>query len=61
MKFIKTKTLVRNNNNKYYGLYYTVFKNKDEKELVHNQYENDYFNFNDIVHNQYIGRKINKF
>ena len=26
-----------------------MIKNKDEKEIVDNQYESDYINFNDIV------------
>ena len=33
----------------YYDLYYTVIKNRDEKEIVDNQYENDYINFNDFI------------
>ena len=45
----------------YYDLYYTVIENRDDKEIVNDRYEdneNDYVNFNDIVHNHYIGRKI---
>ena len=41
----------------YYDLYYTVIKNWKEREIEDNQYENDYINFNDILPNQYIGRK----
>ena len=43
----------------YYELYYTVIENRDEKEIVDNQFENDFINFNDIVPNHYIGRKTN--
>ena len=38
----------------YYDLYYTVIKNRDEKEIVDNQFENDYINFNDIIPNNNI-------
>ena len=42
----------------YYDLSYTVIKNRDEKEIVDNQYENDYINFNVITTpNHYIGMK----
>ena len=42
----------------YYDLYYTVNKNRGEKELVDNQYENDDINFNDfITPNHFIGIK----
>ena len=47
----------------YYDLYYTVIKNRDEKDNVDHQNENnenDYINVNDIVPNQFIGRKNNK-
>ena len=33
MKFLKTKPQVKNINNNYYDLYYTVIENRDEKEL----------------------------
>ena len=33
--------------------------NEEQKEIVDDQYENDYINFNDIVPNQYIGIKNN--
>ena len=43
-----------------YDLYYTVLKNRDDKEIVNNKdedNEND-FNFDDfITPNHYIGRK----
>ena len=39
-------------NNNFYDLYYTVMKNRDEKEIVideiHNN-ENDYNNFDDFI------------
>ena len=42
----------------YYDLYYTFIKNRDEKEIVNNQNENDYFDFNDIIPYHYIGIKV---
>ena len=40
----------------YYDLYYSVIKNRDEKEIVNN--ENDYINFTDvIIPNLYVGIK----
>ena len=50
-KIFQTKPRVKNMTIIYYDLYYTVIKNRDEKEIVDNQYENDYNNFNDIVPN----------
>ena len=55
LNILQTKPQVKNMKINYYGLYYTVFKNRDEKEIVDNHYENDYINFNDIVPNHYIG------
>ena len=60
MKFLQTKHQVKNMNINYYDLNYTVIKNRDEKDNVDHQYENnesDYINFNDIVPNHLIGRK----
>ena len=34
MKFLRTKPQVKNLNNKYYDIYYTVFKNTADKENV---------------------------
>ena len=51
MKFLQTKPQVKNMNNNYYDLYYTVIKNRDENKDIDNQYENDendYINFNNI-------------
>ena len=57
MKFLQTKLQVKNMNNNY-DLYYTVIKNRDEKEIVDNQYENDYYSLNDvIIPNLYVGIK----
>ena len=45
-------------NIKYYDLLYTVIKNKDDKDLVVNIYENDYISLNDvIIANHYVGIK----
>ena len=52
MKFLQTKSQVKNMNINYYDLYYTVIKTKDENKDIDNQYEsdeNDYINFNDII------------
>ena len=58
MKFLQTKSEVKNMNFNYYDLYYTVIKNRNEKEIVDNQYENDYLNFDDfITPNHHIGIK----
>ena len=59
-KFLKTKPQFKNMNNNYYDLYFTVFKVRDEYKDIYNQHEdddNDYINFNDIVPNQYVGVK----
>ena len=39
MKFLQAKPQVKNLIIKYYDFYYTVIKNRDEKENVDNQYE----------------------
>ena len=49
MKFLQTKPQVKNMNINYYDLYYTVIKNREEKDIEDNQYENDYINFNDFI------------
>ena len=42
----------------YYDLYHTVTKNRDEKENVDDQYENDIISLNDvIIPNHYVGIK----
>ena len=63
MKFLQTKPQVKNMNKNYYDLYYTVIKNRDDNEIVADNYkdaENDFINFNDIIPNHYVGRKNNK-
>ena len=49
MKFLQTKPQVKNMNINYYDLYYTVIKNRDDKEIVNDEHEIDYINFDDIV------------
>ena len=46
MKFLQTKPQVQNMKFIYYDLYYTVIKNRDEKEIV-NVNEKDSINFID--------------
>ena len=58
MNFLQTKPQVTNKNINYYDLFYTVTKNRDEKEIVHNQFEKHFKNFIDIVSNHYVGKKI---
>ena len=42
----------------YYDLYYTVIKNRNEKEtLIDKDNENDYINFNDFIPNHYVDIK----
>ena len=58
MKVLQNKPQVKNMNINYFDLYYTVIKNRDEKEISDNKYDNDYINFNDfITPNYYIGIK----
>ena len=61
MKLLQIKPQVKNMNIIYYNLYYTVIKNRDEREILDDQYEineNDHINFDDfITPNHYIGRK----
>ena len=57
IKFLQTKPHIKNMNIKYYDFYYTVIKNRDEKEVVDNQYENDYINFNYVIPNNNISIK----
>ena len=51
MNFLQAKPQLKNMNNKYYDLSYTVFKNRDVKEIVDDQYKNGFINFNGIVPN----------
>ena len=57
MKFLQTKPQVKKMINNYYNISYTAIKNRDEKEIVDNEYKNDYINFNDNLPNDNIGRK----
>ena len=61
MKFLQTKAQIKNMNIKYYDLYYTVIKTRDENKDLNNQYNNDekdYININDfIIPNQNISRE----
>ena len=61
MKFLHTKLQVKNMNINYFDLYYTVIKNRKEKEnVIGEDDENDYINFNDfITPNHNSGRKSN--
>ena len=58
MKFPQNKPQVKNMNNNCFDLYYTVIKNRKEKETVDKQYENDFISLNDvIIPNHYVGTK----
>ena len=61
MKFLQTKSQVKNMNINNYDLYYTVIKTRDESRDIDNQYENDYNDYIDINNfitpNHYIGIK----
>ena len=60
MNFLQTKPQVKNMNINYYDLYYTVNRNRDDKEIVNGGFENDYKTFYDfITPNHYNGRKNN--
>ena len=55
MKFLQTKPQIKIVNIKYYDLYYTVIRVRDENKDIDNQYEDDN-NFNDLITpNHYIG------
>ena len=63
MKILQTKPQLKNMNNNYFDLYYTVIRIRDENKDIDNQHEideNDYINFNDIVPKHYIGIKKRK-
>ena len=58
MKFLQTKPQIKNMNIIHYDLYYTVIKNRDDKNDIYENIENDVFNFNDfITPNLHIGFK----
>ena len=52
MKILQTKPQVKNMKVKYYDLYYTVIKIRDEKKFVKNKNENNesiYLNYEDFI------------
>ena len=52
MNLLQTKPQVKNMNIEYYDLYYTVTKNKNDKEIVNDEYENnenDYIKLDDTI------------
>ena len=58
IKFLQTKPQVKNMTINYYDFYYTVIKNRGEKEIVYDKNENVFINFNDvIIPNHYVGIK----
>ena len=61
MTFLQTKPQVKKINNNFYDWFYTVIKNKNDKENVNNKNENietDYIHSNDFrTPNHYIGIK----
>ena len=61
MKFVQTKPHIKNMNINFYDLYYSIIKNRDDKETVNDEHEdkeNDYFTFIDLITpNYYVGRK----
>ena len=58
MKFLQTKTQVKNMNINYHDLYDTVIKIRDENKNIDNQYDNDENEYIDITPNHYIGIKF---
>ena len=61
MKFLQTKPQNKIMSVKYFDLYYTVIKTRDENRDIDNQYENDdngYIDINDFISpNHYVGIK----
>ena len=56
-KILQTEPQIKNMNINYYDLQYTVTKTGDDQEIVDNQYENVYSNFNEIIPNHIISIK----
>ena len=53
INILQIKPQVKNMNFNYYDLYYTVIKNRVEKEIVDDKYENtenDYINYKDFLY-----------
>ena len=40
MKILRTKPQVQNMNINYYDLFYTVIKNRDDKQIVNDEHQN---------------------
>ena len=61
MNFLQTKPRIKNINIKYYDLFYTAIKTRDEKEIVNIEKEDneiDYINYEDFISPyQFIGTK----
>ena len=61
MKVLQTKPQKKIMNNIYYDLYYTVIKNRDDKQIVNDEYqnyENEFISLNDVnIPNHYVGIK----
>ena len=56
MNFLQTMPQVKNKKIKSFDFHYTVIKNRDEKEIVNEDNENECNKFNDfITPNHYIG------
>ena len=49
MKFLQTKPSVKNMNINKQDLNYTVIDNRDEKEIVDEQWENDFNILNEVI------------
>ena len=52
LKFLQTKPQIKSMNINYYDLFYTVFKIKNEKEIVRDEYENieiDYIKYEGFI------------
>ena len=41
-------------------IYFIPLLKLEKKKIINNEYENDYFNFSEIVLNHYVGRKNDK-
>ena len=58
MKFLQIRPGVKKMKINYSDLYYTVIKNRNEKDIVDNNYENNFISLNDvIIPNHYVGIK----
>ena len=62
MKFLQTKSQVKNMNINYFDLYYTVIKTRHENRDIDDNYQNDENDYNDnnnfMIHpNHHVGGK----